>query len=133
MERRFTVRYQAMAEGGPAAVGPARVTAVRTVHQHREIGYAYRIEFGERIVAYSGDGEWTDGLEAIADGADLFLCECYRYDRRFRTHLNYPELGERRDRIRARRTLLVHCFADTLARADALGFEVAEDGMVVTL
>ena len=133
MERRFTVGYRVLPEGGPTALGPARVTAVRTVHQQREIGYAYRIEVGDRIVAYSADGEWTDGLEAIADGADLFLCECYRYDRRFRTHLSYPELAERRERIRAKRTLLVHLFADTLARAGSLGFEVAEDGMVLTV
>ena len=39
---------------------------------------AVRLHDGERILAYSGDTEWTDALIGIADGADLFITECYR-------------------------------------------------------
>src|SRR5438132_5296571 len=30
-----------------------------------------------RVLAYSGDTEWTDALISVATGADLFIVECY--------------------------------------------------------
>ena len=45
------------------------------------------------MIAYSGDTEWTDALLEVADGADLFVCECQEYDRRIPGHLDYRTLS----------------------------------------
>ena len=56
-----------------------------------------RLARGGKVLSYSGDTEWTDALIPIADGADLFIIECYDYSRDVTGHMNFaaPE-GEAR-------------------------------------
>ncbi len=36
-----------------------------------------RVSDREKLFAYSGDTSWMANVPVIADGADLFMCECY--------------------------------------------------------
>ena len=40
--------------------------------------FAYRIEVEDRIIAYTGDTEWTDTLIEVGRNADLFIAEAYK-------------------------------------------------------
>ena len=51
--------------------------------------FAYRIEGDERIIAYTGDTEWTDTLIEVGRNADLFIAEAYFYEKKVRNHLDY--------------------------------------------
>jgi ribonuclease BN (tRNA processing enzyme) len=91
------------------------------------------VEYGGKVIAYSGDTEWTESLVEAARGADLFVAEAYCYDRRIRYHLDYATLSEHAGRIGCARIILTHMSPDMLARLDEAAFEHAEDGQVVIL
>lgn len=60
-------------EASTWSVGPFQVTA-RAV-DHPVPTYAYRVEHGGRVFAYSGDCAPSPGLDEVAAGADLALIE----------------------------------------------------------
>jgi ribonuclease BN (tRNA processing enzyme) len=86
-----------------------------------------------RVVAYSGDTEWSEALLAAARAADLFICEAYFYDKSVKTHLNLKTLEAHLPAIQAKRLILTHLSPDMLARVDEIKYEVAEDGLVIEL
>jgi len=47
------------------------------------------------VIAYAGDSEWAEHMPKLADGADLFIAECYFFQKPVRYHLNYPALSSR--------------------------------------
>ncbi len=91
---------------------------------------------GGKVLSYSGDTEWTDALIPIADGAGLFIVECYNYDRQSRGHMSFSALLQKRGELRARRTMLTHMNPTMLAKLDEArgeGFLVAEDGLCIEI
>ncbi len=133
-ERRFRVEFVELDEPGkPAAVGPASVTPFAVVHPSGSPAYALRVEYAGKVVAFSGDTEWTDALLDAARGADLLLCECYFREKKARCHLDYQTLREKRPLLDCKRLLLTHLSADLLERIAELEFEVASDGQVISL
>ncbi len=53
-----------------------KLTPNRTQHYQLE-AYALRLETSDGILAYSGDSAHSEGLEAAAAHADIFLCESF--------------------------------------------------------
>jgi ribonuclease BN (tRNA processing enzyme) len=94
---------------------------------------AYRIEFDGKTICYSGDTEWTDTLLDAARGADLFICECYSFERVIPAHLSLSTLREKLPAIGAKRVILTHMNDDTLSRASEIEFETASDGKVISV
>jgi ribonuclease BN (tRNA processing enzyme) len=91
------------------------------------------VEVGDKVVAYTGDTEWTDDVAKVARGADLFIAECYYYEKPVKWHLNYPVIAERRRDFGAKRLILTHMSKEMLAQADSVPEECAADGLVVTI
>jgi ribonuclease BN (tRNA processing enzyme) len=112
-------------------IGPALVTTFPVIHTPATHPHALRIEYGDKVIAYSGDTEWTDTLFEVADGADLFICECQGYDQDAPGHLNYRTLSSKRSQFGCRRLIINHMGESMLSRVDELDIEAAEDGMVV--
>jgi ribonuclease BN (tRNA processing enzyme) len=129
--RSFETRVVELGERVPQTVGPAVVTTFPVVHTPATHPHALRIEYGGRVIAYSGDTEWTDALPEVAAGADLFVCECQEYEPRVPGHLDYRTLSERRSELGCRRLILTHLGDEMLARVGELDVEAAEDGLVV--
>jgi ribonuclease BN (tRNA processing enzyme) len=94
---------------------------------------AYRIELEGKTICYSGDTEWTDALLDAARGADLFICECYMFDKLVRAHLSLSTLRDKLPAIGAKRVVLTHMGEDMLSRLSDIGFETAADGKVISL
>lgn len=150
-ERRFREMFEALYPGAPEAdrpfevsvvelpereareVGPAVVTTFGVIHTPRTQPHALRVQYGGKVIAYSGDTEWTDTLLEVADGADLFVCECQEFDRQVPGHLDYRTLSEKRAQLGCRRLVLTHMGDGMLARLGELDMEAAEDGMVIEL
>ena len=133
VQRAFETRFVEVTERQATEVAAARVTAFEVVHASGAPPYAYRFELGGRVIAYSGDTEWTEALVDAASGADLFICEAYTFDKEIRFHLNYQTLAAHMERIACRRLMLTHMSSNMLRQIDGLAVEAAEDGMVVEL
>jgi ribonuclease BN (tRNA processing enzyme) len=126
-------------EIAPSVPGEVLGFAIRTaevVHQSGAPSTAVRLSQEGKVLSYSGDTEWTDALISIADGADLFMVECYDYDRQSRGHMNFSALRQKRGELRARRIMLTHMNPSMLVRleeARSEGFLVAEDGLCIDI
>jgi ribonuclease BN (tRNA processing enzyme) len=106
------------------------------VHYSGAPSTALRLSDGEKLFAYSGDTQWIDALRSVADGADLFVLECYGYSGEVAGHLTWEQLAPRLPELRARRIMITHMNAAMLAHADrakAAGVLVAEDGLNLEL
>jgi ribonuclease BN (tRNA processing enzyme) len=112
---------------GDITVRPARVRHAPSEGPF----FAYRIEVDGKIIAFSGDTEWVENLVEIGREADLLISECYSFEKKVPFHLDYATLTENLPRIKPKRLILTHLSATALARADAIRYEIAEDGMTV--
>jgi ribonuclease BN (tRNA processing enzyme) len=110
------------------------VVTAEVVHPSGAPSTAVRISDGRSVFAYSGDTEWTEALVPIADGADLFIIECYEYARPVTGHINWAALKARLPALRARRIMITHMNPSMLERTDearSVGLLVAEDGLTL--
>jgi ribonuclease BN (tRNA processing enzyme) len=131
--QRFALEFQELSPDTPTLVGSLRVTAYPMVHFCGAPPYAVRVETDGRVIAYSGDTEWTDRLLDAARGADLFVCEAYTFEKPVRFHLDYRALMAHREALECDRLILTHMSPDMLARAGEIDVECAADGMVLML
>jgi ribonuclease BN (tRNA processing enzyme) len=133
---RFPFEVVEIEPGRPTEILGHAVATTEVVHQSGAPSTALRISDGERLFAYSGDTEWTDALIGVADGADLFITECFGYAGALKGHLSWEILKPKLPELRARRIMLTHMNPSMLAKVDearAAGLEIAEDGMAVEI
>src|SRR5262249_51214506 len=78
---RFPLSVSGITPGVPDEFLGFAVATAEVIHFSGAPSTAVRITGGGKTLAYSGDTEWTDALLKIASGADLFISECYDYDR----------------------------------------------------
>jgi len=126
--RKFDLEFVELEDGTKAGIGPLTVTPYGVVHPSGAPSYALRVAVEDRILAYSGDTEWTDALIGAASGADLFICECNFSEKGVKNHLDYGTLMEHRDELDCRRLVLTHMGDAMLRRIQSLDVEGAEDG-----
>ena len=122
--------------GAPTDILGLNVVSAEVIHFSGAPSTALRISDGKKTLAYSGDTQWTDALLPIAAGADLFIVECYDYDRELTGHLNWLTIRQRLKDFAARRVMVTHMNPNMLARIDeakAAGALVAEDGLLLDL
>jgi ribonuclease BN (tRNA processing enzyme) len=132
-KRSFETQFEELEERSPCDLGAAVITPFEVRHPSGAPAYALRIEYGGKIIAYSGDTEWTDSLLAAAQGADLFICEAYFYEKRVPYHLDYQTLLAKRAELECERVVITHMSEDMLARLDEADLEPAADGAVIAL
>jgi ribonuclease BN (tRNA processing enzyme) len=133
---RFPWSISEIAVGEPADVFGLRVLSAEVIHRSGAPSTALRLSDGKKTFAYSGDTQWTDALLPIAAGADLFIVECYDYERDLAGHMNWKTTRQRLNDFAARRVMITHMNPTMLARieeAKAAGVLVAEDGLVLDL
>lgn len=130
--QRFAIRYLELVPR-PLGIGPLEVIALPVAHLGATSPHGLRIHVADRTIAYTGDTEWCDALPVLADGADLFIAECYSVDKVIPKHLSHASLVAHRDELRAKRIVLTHPGLETLARRDELAWELVDDGTVIGL
>ena len=130
-ELAFEVRFVELAEGVRCELGPAVVTPFEVSHESGAPAYSLRVEYGEKVISYSGDTAWTDNLREAARGADLFICECNYFDQDTPGHLDYRTLAGHRSELECKRLVLTHMGDDMLERLGYVHEEVAYDGLAL--
>jgi ribonuclease BN (tRNA processing enzyme) len=133
-KQRFDLDVVALRADATYGLGAVNVTPFAVLHG--EFGgpfLAYRVESEGRIIAYTGDTEWTEALIPLGLAADLFVAEAYTYDKAVRNHLSLKALEARLGDIKPKRLILTHMSEDMLARVPSLSYEAASDGLVIAL
>ncbi|RPI77684.1 MAG: MBL fold metallo-hydrolase [Desulfobacteraceae bacterium] len=123
----FPLTFLEWDETEPQAVGPLKAQAYPALHSPGARPHMLRIEVDHKIIAYTGDTEWTDDLLRVADGADLLICDCFTVEKK-KNHLDYRTLQARRGDLNCRRLILTHMGDDMLTLLPNIEFEWAEDG-----
>jgi ribonuclease BN (tRNA processing enzyme) len=133
MTPKFAVTYMDLDVLQDHQVGPLKVRTFPAVHTTDTNPTSLRVVVADRVIAYTGDSEWTEHMPALADGADLFIAESYFYAKPVRFHLNYPDIQKHRAEIKAKRLALTHFSREMLANLDKVPDECAYDGLVMRL
>ncbi len=131
--RRFPVEFLELTERVPTQVGPSTVTPFPVLHPSGAPSYALRVEYGGKVISYSGDTEWTESLVDVARGADLFVCEAYFFEKAVSYHLDYKTFLKHRSQLECRRLILTHMNQDLLNRMNEVDIERARDDQTVRL
>jgi ribonuclease BN (tRNA processing enzyme) len=134
VERKFPIELIELEPGSPVTIGDKgpKVSAYLAVHPSGTPSLALRIECDSKVVAYTGDTEWVEGLALAGRDADVLIAEAYWYDRKVRYHLDFATLREKLPVIGAKRTIITHMSPDMLSRLGELDdCEAASDGLEV--
>lgn len=125
------LEFVSLRPGEPVEVAGLSVTAFRAVHTPEAL--SFRLTCGDTCIAYSGDTAWNDALPALADGADLFICQAYTFAQDVPGMLSYETLVAHRNELHCKRLVLTHIGGEMQQRLSEVGEEVAEDGLIIKL
>ena len=133
MSPKFPLAYRELGTLRRETLGPLMITAYPAAHAGATNPTSLRVEVAGKTVSYTGDSAWTSHMPALAEGADLFIAECYQYERPVQGHLNYSDLQAHGHELAPKRMILTHFGRDMLAARDAVPEETARDGLVIAL
>jgi ribonuclease BN (tRNA processing enzyme) len=133
MKPKFELEYVEMEVGSEHEIGPLRITAYPALHAEETNPTSLRIGVAGKVVSYSGDSAWNENILKVSHGADLFVCECYFYEKPIRHHMNYPDIKVHRGEFGAKRLVLTHLSREMLEHKDSIPEECAYDGMEIDL
>jgi ribonuclease BN (tRNA processing enzyme) len=129
--RKFAVDVVELEPGKRVSLNGVEVTPYLVDHVCGAPPFALRFDVDGKVVAYSGDTQWTDALIDAGQAADVFVAEAYFYDKPIKWHLDVKTLLAHRAEIRPQRLILTHMSPDMLARPAPDGCEKADDGLVI--
>src|SRR6201999_3302119 len=92
------------------------VTPYLMKHYSGAPSYALRIETEGKVLTYSGDTEWVEGVIPAGRDADLFICQPYFFDTIMKDHIVYSTVARCLPEIGAKRTIVTHMSAELLGR-----------------
>ncbi|QNL22958.1 MBL fold metallo-hydrolase [Hyphobacterium sp. CCMP332] len=101
--------------------------------QHSELSYpkGLRISHKGKIFAFSGDGEWSNNLLKLSDSAELFICECYNYQKTTPGHLNYLKLTEMYHLLSCKNIFLNHPGPELLDNIEKVEIPFLQDSQII--
>lgn len=74
--RGYDLTFTEVKDGRPGTAGPLDFTAFQVQHVPDLESFAYRVQIGDKTLAYSGDSAMCDALIPLAQDADIFVAEC---------------------------------------------------------
>ena len=128
---KLQIRFISFEASKPLEFPDFRLLALPVIHSKATDPHGIRIEAQQKVIAYSGDTEWTPALLDLAERADLFICECNFYQSHISGHLSYRVLQQHLSDITAERVCLSHLGPDMLAHLQNVQVECLEDGQII--
>ncbi|MBK5921164.1 hypothetical protein CCR80_08980 [Rhodothalassium salexigens] len=128
----FDIQITELMPGDATEVAGLDIATEAMRHPSGAPTLGFRVAADGKTLAFTGDTAWCDGVERLADGADLLIIECSAMCEGVPWHISHEELVRHRDRLGARRIALSHMGEDVLAAAPA-DFERLDDGRVIRL
>jgi len=134
VSRKFALELRELEANKTVEINGVTVEPFLVEHACGSPPLALRLECEGKVVAYTGDTEWTESVIDVARDADLLIAEALTFERRIKYHLDYASLRENRARITAKRVILTHMGPDMLAHLpDVRNEELADDGLAVNI
>lgn len=131
---KFDLSFVELTPGQTRRLGEVEVTTASVRHGERGGPFhAYRMAFEGKVLAYTGDTEWTETLLDVTRNVDLLIAEAYFYEKRIPWHLSYQTLLDRLSALQPKRLILTHMSKEMLGRLDDIRHEVAEDGLSIEI
>ena len=133
-QRRFDMQFVEFSPGVTVDLGGLKVTPFEVLHPSGATPYALRFETGGKVLSFSGDTRWVENLVPAANGADLFISECFGFEVPPGYHMSWRDIAANIERLGARRILLTHMGPEMLARRHEVREPrvlLAEDGMML--
>ena len=125
----FPVNYIELIPEETVQVMGLELTSIQARHTAETFPLAFRIETNGRSVVYTGDGEFTEELNELAEGADLLIAESYFHSKKVKWHLNYPDVKK----LSPKKVVLTHMHAEMLSHASEVPEICAYDGFVLSV
>jgi ribonuclease BN (tRNA processing enzyme) len=135
-KRAFDVSFIEYEERKPVEANGVTVTPYEVRHPSGAPPYALRFALEGKVLAFTGDTGWVEALYDVAQGADLFLSECFQYDVKHPIHLDYKTIEANYEKLGAKRMVLTHMGEAMLAQipnVDTSRYLIAHDGMTLEL
>lgn len=129
----FDVHYRILEDQATLNINDMSVSGIKVLHGGSDKAFGLRLQIDGKIIAYTGDTEWTEALVPLASGADLLIAECCSFDETLPSHLNYSLLERQRSRLGCRRLVLTHMGSDMLTKVPCLNMETLADGDILDL
>ena len=109
------------------------VTSYPVQHPSGAPSLALRLRLADRIIAYTGDTEWTDSLIPACREADLVISEAYFFEKKVKFHMDYKTIIEKKDELGVKRLVITHMSEDMLKKIEEaeLACEYADDGKIL--
>jgi ribonuclease BN (tRNA processing enzyme) len=98
-EQSYQRHFVDAADGKEGELDGLRYTMREVIHVEELECFGYRVEVNGRVLAYSGDSVFCESLIDLAQGADVFVVECSRWDEREGPHLGPNDIRELRRRL----------------------------------
>ena len=131
VERKFVTEIREIEADQTVTINGVTVTPYAVEHLCGAPPFALRFACGGKVLGYTGDTEWTEGLVKVGRDADLLIAEALFFDKKIEYHLDYATLKAGLARIGAKRVILTHMGPEMLAHLGDVPEEAAEDGKVV--
>ena len=133
MTPKFLLDYVEMECLREHSVRELKITTYPADHTRQTNPTAIRIEVAGKVIAYTGDGDWTEHTAVLAHHADLLIAECYYYEKSIRFHLNYQTIKSRRSELTPKRLVLTHLGSEMFKNKHLVIEECAYDGLVISV
>lgn len=128
----FPLVFRAYEDDVSLTADGVTVTPFVVSHPSGATSYGLRFAVDGKTVAFSGDTEWVEALVPLSDAADLFICECFAFERDARFHLNWRTIETNLPRLTARHVMLTHLGPEALANQESMRHDrvsIAQDGL----
>lgn len=126
------LNFREFVVGGSLKHGELTIEAFAAEHSPPSSPHCYRIAWEGKQIAFSGDTSWTDNLIKVADGTDLFICECNFLEGVSFGHLSVEELNEQAASFNTKQLWLTH-MADEVFDNEQIRFNKLKDGLKLTI
>jgi len=126
----LTIEFVEYEERNEVQVGDMVLQAYQMEHSPESIPHGFRLSWHDKLIAFSGDTSMTDNLPKLAEGADLFLCECNFMKGVNFGHLSYEELIEIEDQLNCKQFWLSH-MNDEVYNSQEVKFNRLKDGLKI--
>jgi len=88
---------------------PFQILSAKTVHSRDSL--AYRFEYGDTSVVFTGDTDYDEGIVALSGKSDMLIADCSYPDRmKARGHLTAKECGLIAKKAEVKKLLLSHIY-----------------------
>ena len=134
--QKFPLEFHEITAGTPTHWRDVRLDAFEVEHPSGAPSHALRFTTDSKTLAYSGDSQWCENVGAAGRNADLFLLECYAFDRQVPYHMNWKVIAAQLPAIGAQHVVLTHMCKQMMAqkhRVNQTGVSIAHDGLVLDI